>query len=46
MGLSPLLLGFLQRIAIGVGTVFAVLLVIWLGLPRRSMIAAKRRSRQ
>jgi len=44
MGLDLLFLGFLQRIAMGVGTVFVVLLVIWLSLPRRSAIVVSRRT--
>ena len=44
MELGPLLLGFLQRIAVGAGTVFVLLLVISVGLPRRSAIAVNRRA--
>jgi hypothetical protein len=39
-----LFLGFLQRIAVGAGTVFALLLVVWLGMPRRSVIVVSRRT--
>jgi hypothetical protein len=44
MGLNLLFLNFLQRIAVGVGAVFVLLLVIWLGLPRRSAIVVSRRA--
>jgi hypothetical protein len=43
MGLDLLFLGFLQRIAVGVGTVLVLLLVTWLALPRRSAIVVSRR---
>ena len=44
MGLHLLFLGFLQRIAVGAGTVFVLLLVIALGLPRRAAIVVSRRT--
>jgi len=44
MGVSLLLLGFLQRVAVGAGTVFAMLLVVWLGIPRRSVIVVSHRT--
>jgi hypothetical protein len=44
MELDLLFLGFLQRIAVGVGMVFVLLLVIWLRLPRRSAIVVSRRT--
>jgi hypothetical protein len=44
MGLGLLFLGFLQRIAVGAGTVLVLLLVISLGLPRRSVIVVSRRT--
>ena len=44
MGLDLLFLGFLQRIAVGMGTVFVVFLAIWLGLPRHATIVASRRT--
>ncbi|MFI5102409.1 MAG: hypothetical protein ACHP9V_03455 [Terriglobales bacterium] len=44
MGLDLLFLGFLQRIAVGAGAVFVLLLVISLGLPRRSAIVVNRRT--
>jgi hypothetical protein len=43
MGLDLLLIGFLQRIAVGAGTVFALLLITRFGLPRRSAIVSGRR---
>jgi len=43
MGLDLLFLGFLQRIAVGAATVLALLLLTWLGLPRRSAIIVNRR---
>ena len=45
MGLGIFFLGFLQRIAIGTGTVFGLLLISWLGMPRRSMVVVPRRIR-
>jgi len=42
MGLDLLVLGFLQRIAVGAGAVFALFLVISLGVPRRSAIISRR----
>ncbi len=44
MGLDLLILGFFQRIAMGAGTVFVLLLVTWLSLPRRSAIVVSRRT--
>jgi len=44
MGVGLLFLGFLQRVAVGAGTVFALLLVVWLSTPRRSVIVATRRT--
>jgi len=44
MDLSFLFLSFLQRIAIGAGTVFALFLIIGFGMPRRSVIAVTRRT--
>ena len=44
MGLDLLFFGFFQRIAVGVGTVLVLLLVTWLGLPRRSAIVVSRRT--
>jgi hypothetical protein len=46
MGLSLLFLAFLQRIAVGAVTVFALILITWLGLPRRSAIVLNRRTRE
>jgi len=44
MGLDLLVLGFLQRIAVGAGAVLVLLLIVGLGLPRRSAIVATRRT--
>lgn len=44
MDMGILFSGFLLRIAIGAGLVFALILVVWLGLPRRSATVAHRRS--
>jgi len=44
MGLGLLFIGFLQRIVVGVGFVFAVLLFTWLGIPRRAAITVNRRA--
>ena len=44
MGLGVLFLEFLQRIAVGAGTVLALFLIVWLGMRRRSPIAADRRT--
>jgi hypothetical protein len=44
MGLDVLFVDFLQRIAVGAGTVLALLLFIRLGLPRRSVIVVNRRT--
>jgi uncharacterized membrane protein YczE len=38
MGLGLLFLGFLQRIAVGAGTVLALFLIIRFGMRRRSSI--------
>jgi hypothetical protein len=35
--ISPFFLDFLQHIAVGAGLVFALLLVIWVSTPRRSL---------
>jgi hypothetical protein len=43
MALGPLFLGFLEPIAIGAGTVLALLRVVRLGMPKRSLIGANRR---
>ena len=43
MDLSLLFLAFLQRIAIGAVTVFAIFLIVGFGMPRRSVIAVTRR---
>jgi len=43
MGVGLVFLRFLQRVAIGAGTVFALLLVIGLSLPRRSVVVSRRR---
>jgi hypothetical protein len=42
MGLSVLFVDFLQRIAVGAGTVLLVFLLIRLGLPRRSAVVNRR----
>jgi hypothetical protein len=44
MGIGPVFLEFLQRIAVGAGGVFALFLVIQMGMPRRSKIAVSRRT--
>jgi hypothetical protein len=44
MDLGISFVDFLQRIAVGAGTVFAVLLVIRVRISRRSVIAARRRT--
>jgi len=44
MALGSLFEQFLQPIAVGAGTVFALILFIRLGLPRRSAIVAKDRT--
>jgi hypothetical protein len=44
MGLDLFFFGFLQRIALGAGAVLALLLVVCLGIPRRSAIAVTRRT--
>ena len=41
---SPFFFDFLQHIAIGAASVFAVLLAIWAGTPRRSLSPATRRT--
>jgi hypothetical protein len=43
MGVGKVVIDFLERIAVGAGAVFALLVVIRLGLPRRSRIAARQR---
>jgi hypothetical protein len=42
MGIGLILVDFLQRIAVGVGMVLSLLLVFWLGIPRRSTVASSR----
>ena len=42
MGLSVVFVDFLQRIALGAGTVLLVFLFIRLGLPRRSAVVNRR----
>jgi hypothetical protein len=42
MGIGLMFVDFLQRIAVGVGMVLALLLVLWLGIPRRSAVASNR----
>ena len=42
MGVGTVFFDFLQRIAIGAGAVFALLLVIQLGIPRQSTVASRR----
>jgi hypothetical protein len=44
MDLNFLFVGFLQWVAIGAGTVFALFLVVWLSMPRRSAIVVTRRT--
>lgn len=44
VSISTVVLDFLQRIAIGAGAVFAVLLIIRLGLPKRAGTAVTRRT--
>lgn len=44
MSLGHFLLGFLPPIAIGTVAVLALLLLTWLGIPRRSAIASDRRT--
>jgi hypothetical protein len=44
MGLSLVFfVSFLQKIAVGAGAVLALLVAIWLGIPRRSVVVANRR---
>jgi xanthine/uracil permease len=45
MELSIFFVGFLQRIAVGAGTVIGLLLITWLGMPRRSTVIVHRRIR-
>jgi len=45
MGLGLLFLGFLQRVGLGAGTVFALFVIIGLGLPQRSEIVVNRRTK-
>jgi len=40
----PFFFSFLQHIAVGVASVVALLLATWLGTPRRSLVAASRRT--
>jgi hypothetical protein len=42
MGVELVFVDFLQRIAVGAGAVFALLLVIQLGMPKRSPVAGRR----
>jgi hypothetical protein len=44
MEFGLLFLGFLQKIAVGAASVLALLLIIWLGMPRRARIAVSRRT--
>jgi hypothetical protein len=44
MDVVSVLLDFLQRIAVGACAVFAILLAIWVVLPRRSRIEDSRRT--
>lgn len=46
MDVGSLFINFLQRIAIGAGMVFALILMVWLSLPRRSVNVANRRTRE
>ena len=41
MGLTIVFLGFLQRIAIGTGTVLAMLLLVRFRMPRRSVVPVR-----
>jgi len=41
---SPFFLGFLQHIAVGAGSVFALLLIVRLTMPRRSFLPAAQRT--
>lgn len=45
-GMGLLFAGFLQRIAVGAGAVFGLLLLVRLSMPRRSVIVASRRTMQ
>jgi hypothetical protein len=45
MGLDMAVLSFFQRIAVGAGSVLVLLLLLWLKLPRRSAISARRTQR-
>jgi len=40
--MSLLFLDFLQRVAVGAGAVFALLLVVYLGIPRRAASVIRR----
>jgi hypothetical protein len=40
---SPYLFDFLQHIAVGAASVFGLLLIIWLGTPRRALNPSSRR---
>jgi len=42
MGVGSVFLDFLQRIAIGAGAVLALLVVIQLGMPKRSPVVSRR----
>ncbi len=44
MDMGILFFSFLQRIAIGAGMVFALILIVWFSLPRRSASIAHRRT--
>jgi hypothetical protein len=44
MNVGPLFMDFLQRIAIGAGVVFALILIVGVGLRSRSAIGASRRA--
>jgi hypothetical protein len=42
MGVGSVFIDFLQHIAIGAGTVLALLLVIQVGMPKRSPVLTRR----
>jgi len=44
MGLDLLIFDFLERIAVGAATVFALLLAVGLRMPRRTAIVISRRT--
>jgi hypothetical protein len=44
MGLGFSFLEFLQRVAVGAGVVFALLLIIRIRMPRRSALGARHRT--